>query len=122
MMALATSTRPGPFARRTSSLGEFWGVRENGVLVAMAGTRMQQPGFTEVSGVCTHPEARGRGLASSLSALVSARILESGETPYLHAYATNTTAIRLYHSLGFRLRCPVHVAVVARGSVRRATF
>jgi predicted GNAT family acetyltransferase len=27
-----------------------------------------------------------------------------GETPFLHASAANTTAIRLYEALGFRLR------------------
>lgn len=114
MLALATLTKPGPFAARTPSLGAFWGVRDAGVLVAMAGERMRHDGFTEVSGVCTHPSARGRGLARELSALVAARILERGETPYLHAYAANTAAIRLYESLGFRLRCMMHVAAVVR--------
>ncbi len=112
MLALATLTRPGPFAARTPSLGEFWGVKEHGVLVAMAGERMKQDGFTEVSGVCTHPDVRGRGLARTLSAFVAARIAERGETPYLHAYATNAPAIRLYESLGFRLRREMHVAAI----------
>jgi predicted GNAT family acetyltransferase len=114
MVALATSTKPGPFATRTATLGEFWGIKEHGVLVAMAGERMKHVGFTEVSGVCTHPSARGRGLARALSMLVAARILERGDTPYLHAYATNIAAIRLYESLGFRLRREVHVATIAR--------
>jgi len=114
MLALATLTKPGPFAPRTPSLGEFWGVKERGVLVAMAGERMKHPGFTEVSGVCTHPDVRGRGLGRALSAAIAARIIERGETPYLHAYATNAVAIQLYESLGFRLRCPMNVAVVAR--------
>lgn len=114
MLALATLTKPGPFARRTPSLGAFWGVKERGILLAMAGERMKHDGFTEVSGVCTHPEARGRGLGRSLSAAVAARILERGETPYLHAYATNTVAIQLYESLGFRVRCPMNVAVIGR--------
>lgn len=114
MLALATLTKPGPFAARTPSLGAFWGVRDGGALVAMAGERMRHDGFTEVSGVCTHPSARGRGLARQLSALVAARILERGETPYLHAYAANTAAIRLYESLGFQLRCMMHVASVVR--------
>jgi predicted GNAT family acetyltransferase len=113
MVALATSTKPGPFAARTPSLGTFWGVKEEGRLIAMAGERMRHDGFTEVSGVCVHPDARGRGLARMLSALVAARIFERGETPYLHAYATNTAAIRLYESLGFRLRARMHVASVA---------
>lgn len=114
MLALATLTRPGPFAARTPLLGEFWGVKERGVLIAMAGERMRQAGFTEVSGVCTHPDARGRGLARALSAHIAARIAARGDTPYLHAYASNTPAIRLYESLGFRLRREVEVAVVAR--------
>lgn len=114
MLALATLTKPGPFAPRTPDLGEFWGVRHEGRLVAMAGERMKQDGFTEVSGVCTHPDARGRGLARSLSAAVAARIVARGEVAYLHAYATNTAAIGLYESLGFRLRRTMHVAIVGR--------
>jgi predicted GNAT family acetyltransferase len=80
----------------------------------MAGERMHVDGFTEVSGVCTHPTARGRGYARRLSAIVAARIHERGETPFLHAYASNEAAIRLYESLGFRLRCEVFVAAIAR--------
>ena len=114
MLALATLTRPGPFARRTPSLGEFWGVKDGGVLVAMAGERMQQPGFTEVSGVCSHPDARGRGLARALSAHVAARISARGDVPYLAAYATNTAALELYRSLGFVARRTVQVATLTR--------
>ena len=114
MLALATLTRPGPFAPRTPHLGEFWGVKQRGVLVAMAGERMKHEGFTEVSGVCTHPDARGGGLARLLSAWVASRIAARGETPYLHAYASNTIAIELYRSLGFTVRCAMNVAAIAR--------
>lgn len=104
MLALATLTKPGPFRDRTHRLGEFCGVREDGRLIAMAGERLRVEGFTEVSGVCTHPDARGRGLAGALSHHVAGRILARGETPILHAWAGNTNAIRLYQTLGFRLR------------------
>ena len=114
MLALATLTRPGPFAARTHALGEFIGIKQDGELIAMAGERMKHAGFTEVSGVCTHPTARGRGLARILSAHVARAILARGETPYLHAYATNTPAIRLYETLGFRLRRDMIVATVTR--------
>jgi len=33
-----------------------------------------------------------------------ARIMAGGETPFLHAYASNTAAIALYETLGFRVR------------------
>lgn len=104
MLALATLTKPGPFSTATHRLGRFVGVRENGALIAMAGERMAPPGFTEVSGVCTLPEHRGRGLAGRLMRVVMGRILARGETPFLHAYAANTGAIGLYESLGFRYR------------------
>lgn len=102
MLALATLTKPGPFFERTHELGRFIGVRENGVLVAMAGERMQPTGFTEVSGVCTLPGHRGKGYAAALMREVMGRILARGETAFLHSYAANTGAIRLYESLGFR--------------------
>ena len=112
MLALATLTKPGPFTLRAQALGEFWGVKENGAIVAMAGERMKQEGVTEISGVCTHPDFTGRGLARLLSVFVAHRVLERGETPYLHAYATNTAAIGLYESIGFELRSMMNVAVV----------
>lgn len=104
MLALATMTRPGPFAARTPELGDFVGVKLTGRLVAMAGERMKPDGFTEVSGVCTHPDHRGRGYAAALMRLVMGRIRARGETPFLHAYADNRGAIGLYEGLGFRLR------------------
>jgi predicted GNAT family acetyltransferase len=112
MLALATLTEPGPFFARTHRLGHFIGIRDAGRLVAMAGERMKPDGFTEVSGVCTHPDWRGRGYAGGLMRVVAARIAARGETPFLHAYADNQGAIALYESLGFRLRCNVNVTVL----------
>jgi predicted GNAT family acetyltransferase len=120
MLALATLTKPGPFGPRTRELGEFFGVKDHGELVAMAGERMKHDGFSEVSGVCTHASARGRGLARTLSAHVARRVLDRGDVPYLHAYATNTVAIQLYESLGFRVHRNVHVAAIACVSAHRA--
>lgn len=116
MLALALLTRPGPFAASTHRLGDFVGIRREGRLVAMAGERMRMDGFTEVSGVCTHPDHRGRGYAGALMRIVSKRIYARGETPFLHSYASNAGAIALYESLGFRFRTPINMAVVTRGS------
>lgn len=102
MLALATLTKPGPFFSRTHEFGRFIGIRQDGVLVAMAGERMQPTGFTEVSGVCTLPNHRGKGYAAALMREVASRVIARGETPFLHAYAANTGAIGLYETLGFR--------------------
>lgn len=114
MLALATLTEPGPFLARTHTMGRFIGVRIDGRLAAMAGERMRFPGHVEVSGVCTHPDFRGQGLARRLSAAVTADIQRRGEQPFLHAWATNTAAIALYESLGFVRRATVNIAVLKR--------
>ncbi len=114
MLPLATLTEPGPFLSRTHVMGRFLGVRIGGRLAAMAGERFSFPGFTEVSGVCTHPDFRGKGLARRLSATVTARIQARGEQPFLHAWMSNEPAIRLYESLGFEIRAAVDVKVLER--------
>lgn len=114
MVALADLTKPGPFTKRTPELGSFWGIRIDGKLAAMAGTRLDFDGYTEVSGVCTHPDFRGRGLASELSLFVADQICQRGDTPILHAFANNTAAITLYEKLGFELWRQINVAVVKR--------
>ncbi|MBN8509127.1 MAG: GNAT family N-acetyltransferase [Burkholderiales bacterium] len=117
MLHLARLTEPGPFLPRTHTMGRFVGVREGTRLAGMAGERFRPPGCTEVSGVCTHPDCRGRGLARGLSAAVAARIQQRGELPFLHAWQTNVAAIRLYESLGFVTRTLVDVAVLERPPV-----
>jgi predicted GNAT family acetyltransferase len=117
MLALATETRPGPFFARTHQLGDFVGVKQGDRLLAMAGERMKPEGFTEVSGVCTAPDCRGRGYAGALMRVVANRILARGETPFLHSYAHNTGAIGLYQTLGFALRSEMTMQVLERASL-----
>lgn len=113
MLALATLTKPGPFFSRTHQLGDFIGVRVDGHLVAMAGQRMWPDGYTEASGVCVHPDHRGKGYAARLLREVTATILATGEKAFLHSYASNATAIGLYESLGYRGRAEVMFTILA---------
>ncbi|MEU6794080.1 GNAT family N-acetyltransferase [Nonomuraea wenchangensis] len=123
MLDLVARTKPGPFLPRTVELGGYLGIRLGGALVAMAGQRLRPPGWTEISAVCTDPDHRGRGLATRLVLAVAAGIRDRGETPFLHASATNTHAIGLYERLGFRLRRTTEfrtVRVPGRGRIEGA--
>jgi len=104
MLDLVARTRPGPFEKRTPELGTYLGVRQGGRLVALAGERMRPAGWTEISAVCTDPDARGQGLAGRLVRAVAALVVARGEVPFLHVAAENASARRLYRSLGFDKR------------------
>jgi ribosomal protein S18 acetylase RimI-like enzyme len=104
MLELVELTKPGPFRLRTVELGTYIGFREHGRLIGMAGERMWIGEFREVSAVCTHPDAQGRGYARALIGRVVNRMLRAGETPILHVDCSNTRAIDLYRALGFAVR------------------
>ena len=78
----------------------------------MAGQRLHLPKFVEVSAVCTHPDARGRGYARLLIGIVMEEIKQRGKTAFLHSFADNYGAIRVYESLGFTQRRTFELAVL----------
>jgi len=114
MTALVQLTAPGPWFERTAELGRFVGIEADGQLVAMAGERLRVPGHTEISGVCCHPEWRGRGLAAGLMRVVSQGIVARGETPFLHVLAENVGAVALYGKLGLRRRLARRLTIMKR--------
>lgn len=113
-LALATLTAPGPFGLRTIELGDYFGIFDSDRLVAMAGERMRAGRFSEISGVCTHPDFQGRGLASTLMRILIRRQTARGETPFLHVMHANLGAHRLYLGMGFRDFCEPVVRVISR--------
>lgn len=115
MTALAEHAKPGPWGPKTHCYGPFFGIRENGRLLAMAGQRILVPGMAEVSGVSTWEDCRGRGLARALIGHVMREMVARGDQPFLHSYADNAGAIALYESLGFHIRREVHVLAIAKG-------
>ncbi len=114
MLELTEMTEPGPFRRRTIELGAFWGIFRDDRLLSMAGQRLHLPQFVEVSGVCTHPEARGKGYSGVLISVVTEAIWRRGKTPFLHVLSENEAAIRVYRRMGFSLRRKLHYAVLKR--------
>ena len=113
-LELAKLTHPGPFGPRTIELGEYFGYFVGTRLVAMAGERMHAGQFREISGVCTHPEYQGRGLARRLMSKLIRRQKTRREIPFLHVLRNNAGAHRLYERMGFRNHSEPHVRVIAR--------
>jgi ribosomal protein S18 acetylase RimI-like enzyme len=113
-LELAMLTNPGPFGIRTPELGEYFGYFESGRLIAMAGERLCAGDLHEVSGICTHPDATGRGLAKKLTLKLVLRQTLRGKQPFLHVMSHNTPARALYEKLGFRNYRETVVRVLTR--------
>ena len=82
--------------------GIYYGVRDAGELVAVAGTHVLTPGAAAVGNVYVRHDARRRGLAARVTAAVARALRERGiETIVLNVRQDNATAIRVYEKLGF---------------------
>jgi len=116
MAALAIATKPGPWGPKTRLYGQFYGMFDGERLIAMAGERARPgDGWAEVSGVCTDPDYRGRGLARRLILRVMADLAARGDRAYLHSWAGNAAAIAHYEQLGFAIRRPMVASVLTLG-------
>ncbi|MFO1313848.1 MAG: GNAT family N-acetyltransferase [Burkholderiales bacterium] len=112
---LVELTHPGPFGPRTLELGDYFGIVQDGRLVAMAGERFHAGTLREISGVCTHPAHQGRGYARRLMRKLVRQQMARGFVPVLHVIRNNTNALELYKRMGFRVyaESPVRLAMRA---------
>ncbi|MGA7778070.1 MAG: GNAT family N-acetyltransferase [Paraburkholderia sp.] len=112
MLDLVEKTKPGPFGKRTREMGNYIGIRDQGRLIAMAGERMCIDGYVEISAVCVDDDWRGKGLAGRLMKILHREIVQRDETPFLHVFSSNRSAITLYERLGFEVRRTFHLTRV----------
>jgi hypothetical protein len=63
MFDLITIAFPGFYKTQTYKMGNYFGIRLDGNLVAMIGERLCIPVAHEISAVCTHPAHTGKGYA-----------------------------------------------------------
>jgi predicted GNAT family acetyltransferase len=115
MVTLARLTQPGPMEERTVTIGRYLGIFDgNASLIAMAGERVRLDGLTEVSGVCTHPDHRGKRYANALVASITKQIVERGDTAFLHVKDGNSGAAAVYEKLGFSVRAVHDIAALKK--------
>lgn len=113
-VGLAALTRPGPFGPRTLELGTYLGIRAAGRLLAMAGERTHVGEFRAISGVCTHPDAQGRGIARRLMHRLLGVQIARGQRPFLHVMRDNAVAHEFYLRMGFIDLHEIVVRIVRR--------
>jgi ribosomal protein S18 acetylase RimI-like enzyme len=113
MTALAALTRPGPFADRPMEIGEWYGILDGDRVVAIAGERLHEGKFREISGVCTLPEYQGRGYARLLTERVLLSQLARGLKPFLHVASANARARTLYGRMGFAEEREVPMRIIS---------
>lgn len=101
-LALATLAGLQPFTLGSIALGAYLGLFDGARLVAMAGARPGPGALCEISGVCTDPAFRGRGLAGRLVLELVRRQLLGSALPFLRVMREHTATCRLYRRLGFR--------------------
>jgi ribosomal protein S18 acetylase RimI-like enzyme len=109
LLGLVKIVYPEYFKKKTSSLGDYYGIYKNNQLVAVTGERMQMDEYTEVSAVITHPEHTGKGYAKQLVTHTVNAIFAKNKTPFLHVSESNAVAIRLYEKLGFKIRAKISI-------------
>lgn len=114
MYDLINNLQPGYYNLDTRLLGNYYGIRQKGRLVAMAGERMRLTGFSELSAICTHPEYKGRGYAQRLIAELCRRHVMAGVISFLHVALSNRRAIRLYEHMGFETRRSISFRLVRK--------
>lgn len=103
--ALYAAAYPGSwFDARMLETGRFFGVRApEGALVAIAGIHSYSPRYrvAALGNIATHPEWRGKGLATKVTASVCRSLRETVDHIGLNVHTDNQAAIACYRRLGF---------------------
>lgn len=114
VLELTALVYPTYFRPRTTDLGRYFGIYQDGRLAALIGERMGLDDWQEVSAVCTHPDFTGRGHARRLLTWLGNDNLARGRVPFLHVSPSNHRAIRLYEQNGYHTRVDIRYWAVRR--------
>lgn len=104
LLALYAASYPGNwFDPRMLATGHYYGLREGGALLSVAGVHVYSPEqrVAALGNIVTHPAARGRGHARTVTAHLCRELLRSVDQIGLNVRADNAAAIACYRGLGF---------------------
>ncbi len=114
VLELTALVYPHYFRPRTMHMGRYFGIYLDGRLAAMIGERLGTGRCQEISAICTHPDFAGRGFARRLLASLSNDLLDRKRLPFLHVSYENARALRMYESVGYRVRRDIEFWQVRR--------
>src|SRR5207248_2709826 len=91
------------FDPRMLETGYYYGMRHDNTLVCVAGVHVYSPKYrvAALGNVTTHPDFRGRGLATAVCAKLCQELLRTVDHIGLNVKADNVSAIACYKRLGF---------------------
>jgi uncharacterized protein len=85
--------------RMEEDFGRNYIIRENGQIICHAATYAEVDNLAVISGVITHPDYRGKGLALELVTKLCNDLLSEGKQPHLFYYTKDSE--KLYKKIGF---------------------
>ena len=96
------------FAPYQLDQGVFYGVEQDGTLVATAGTHLVSRTYRLgiVGNVFTHPDHRGLGYATTCTSAVVEELVSQSLDVVLNVGLSNEAASKVYRRLGFQVYCP----------------
>ena len=100
---LLTASSPTASAQPGDEKVRRWvGIREGGTLIACAADTSGATGVGHLSSIAVHPDARGRGLGSAVTAALTRQLFDEGnDLVTLGMYAWNSAGRALYDALGY---------------------
>lgn len=106
----------GFYARYMLELAPWFGLRERGELVCVAGVHVfsERYGVAAIGNVATAPARRGRGLARAVCARLARELAARVPLVGLNVATANEAALRCYRALGFREALRYEEAVLTR--------
>lgn len=109
LMRLYQESYPGNwFDLRMLEVGQYFGLRQDGRLVSVAGVHVysEQYRVAALGNIVTHPAYRRRGYARQVTARLCQSVLQKVEHVGLNVKANNDAAVGCYTELGFEIIAP----------------